>query len=92
MDYLFNQSFSQRLQFGELHDFFVSDLIELVPELPDDLGKNMREMLALRCLECLFDPSNGVRNGDCSTLDSKVGLDFSKSCEDVLQHILHEVF
>ncbi|XP_023904298.1 uncharacterized protein LOC112016036 isoform X2 [Quercus suber] len=77
-------------RFKQVDVSVLHDLIELVPELPDDLGKNMREMLALRCLEFLFDPSNGVRNGDCSTLDSKVGLDFSKSCEDVLQHILHE--
>lgn len=71
---------------GGIHGFFVSDLIELTPELPDDLGKNMREMLALRCLEYLFGPTNGT-----TTLDSKVGFDFSKSCEDVLQCILHEV-
>lgn len=61
-------------------------MIELAPDLDDDLGKNMREMLALRCLEALCGLSNEVSNGH-----SKVGFDFSESCEDVLQHIMHEV-
>lgn len=61
-------------------------MIELAPDLDDDLGKNMREMLALRCLESLCSPTNEVNNGR-----SKVGFDFSESCEDVLQHIMHEV-
>lgn len=61
-------------------------MIELAPDLDDDLGKNMREMLALRCLEALCGPSNEVNNGH-----SKVGFDLSESCEDVLQHIMHKV-
>lgn len=61
-------------------------MIELAPDLDDDLGKNMREMLALRCLESLCGPTNEVNNAH-----SKVGFDFSESCEDVLQHIMHEV-
>lgn len=46
----------------------------------------MREMLALRCLESLCGPTNEVNNAH-----SKVGFDFSESCEDVLQHIMHEI-
>jgi hypothetical protein len=55
------------------------------------LGRNMMEMLALRCLEGFFGPSNGITNDACSAPASKVGFDLSKSCEDVLQHIVHEV-
>ncbi|XP_075669077.1 uncharacterized protein LOC142638892 [Castanea sativa] len=71
--------------FKQVDVSFLHDLIELAPDLDDDLGKNMREMLALRCLESLCGPSNEVNNGH-----SKVGFDFSESCEDVLQHIMHE--
>ncbi|KAB1222320.1 hypothetical protein CJ030_MR2G002025 [Morella rubra] len=66
------------------------DLIEMAPELPDSLGKNMREMLALRCLEVLFDPCNGITNDARSALASKVGVDTWKSCEDILEQIVQE--
>ncbi|KAE8098821.1 hypothetical protein FH972_016856 [Carpinus fangiana] len=76
--------------FKEVNISILHDLIEIAPELPHNLGRNMREMLALRCLEGLFGPSNGITNNACSTPASKVCFDFSKSCEDVLQHIVHE--
>ncbi|KAF5474109.1 hypothetical protein F2P56_006040 [Juglans regia] len=76
--------------FKEVDVSILHDLIEMVPELPDNLGKNMREMLALRCLEVLFGPSNGITKDGCSSLASKVGFDMSKSCEDVLEHIVQE--
>ncbi|XP_059462339.1 uncharacterized protein LOC132191381 isoform X2 [Corylus avellana] len=76
--------------FKEVDISILHDLIEIAPELPHNLGRNMREMLALRCLEGLFGPSNGITNASCSAPASKVCFDFSKSCEDVLQHIVHE--
>ncbi|XP_041024314.1 uncharacterized protein LOC121264966 isoform X2 [Juglans microcarpa x Juglans regia] len=76
--------------FKEVEVSILHDLIEMAPELPDNLGKNMREMLALRCLEVLFGPSNGITKDGCSSLASKVGFDMSKSCEDVLEHIVQE--
>lgn len=63
----------------------------MAPELPDNLGINMREMLALRCLEVLLGPGNGITKDGCSSLPSIVGFDMSKSCEDVLEHIVQEV-
>ncbi|KAG2685492.1 hypothetical protein I3760_10G127900 [Carya illinoinensis] len=76
--------------FKEVDVSILHDLIKMAPELPDNLGKNMREMLALRCLEVLFGPSNGITKDGCSFLASKVGFDMSKSCEDVLEHIVQE--
>ncbi|KAJ6425823.1 hypothetical protein OIU84_026410 [Salix udensis] len=38
------------------------ELIEAAPEIPDDFGKNTREMVALRCLEDLFCRSD---SGSC---------------------------
>lgn len=64
-------------------------LIEAAPVLPDDLGKNTREMIALRCLEELFGPTNGLR--DVAPPDSRVVFDLAASCEDVLKHIVQEV-
>ncbi|XP_059462343.1 uncharacterized protein LOC132191382 isoform X2 [Corylus avellana] len=75
--------------FKEVNFSILHDLIEMSPELPHNLGRNMREMLALRILEGLFGPSNGITNDSCSAPASKVGFDLSKSCEDVLQHIVH---
>lgn len=51
----------------------------------------MREMLALRCLEVLFDPCNGITNDARSALASKVGVDTWKSCEEILEQIVQEV-
>ncbi|KAG2687022.1 hypothetical protein I3760_09G034500 [Carya illinoinensis] len=76
--------------FKEVDVSILHDLIEMAPDLPDNLGKNMREMLALRCLEVLSGPSNGITKDGCSSLASKVGFDMSKSCEDVLEHIVQE--
>ncbi|XP_041026503.1 uncharacterized protein LOC121266761 [Juglans microcarpa x Juglans regia] len=76
--------------FKEVDVSILHDLIKMAPDLPDNLGKNMREMLALRCLEVLFGPSNGITKDGCSSLASNVGFDISKSCEDVLEHIVQE--
>lgn len=69
----------------------LSDLIEVAPEVPDDLEKGTREMVALRCLEDLLSRSNGLAFDDPSTIETKVGFSLSESCEDVLQHIMDEV-
>lgn len=63
----------------------------MAPELPDDLAKSTREMVALRCLEDLFSPSDKVNDDDLSATDKKVEFALSESCEDVLQRILQEV-
>lgn len=73
------------------YGYFLSELIEAAPDLPEDLSKNTREWVALRCLEDLFDPSKGPTNGVSSAPDQKVTLNFSESCEHVLQSILQEV-
>ncbi|GLT55244.1 hypothetical protein SLA2020_283850 [Shorea laevis] len=76
--------------FKEVNISILHDLMKWLQNYPHTLGENMREMLALRCLEGLFGASNGITNDACSAPASKVGFDLSKSCEDVLQHIVHE--
>ena len=65
-------------------------MIEAAPEIPDDFGKNAREMVALRCLEGLFCRNNGITN-EIPFKEPKVTFDLSERCEDVLQSILREV-
>ncbi|RVW16485.1 hypothetical protein CK203_069314 [Vitis vinifera] len=48
-------------------------------------GRNVKEMIALRCLEALF---SGITNDVHPVVHSKMGFDPSESCEDVLQCIL----
>ncbi|KAA8517044.1 hypothetical protein F0562_017138 [Nyssa sinensis] len=67
------------------------DLIRKTPEIFDDLGKNAREMVSLRVLESLFAQRNGIINGVSSASISKIGLDPSDSCEDVLRRIWCEI-
>lgn len=76
--------------FKEVNFSILLELYEIAPELPHHLGKNMREMLALRCLEGIFGPRNGITNDACSCPASKVAFDLSESCLDVLQRIVHE--
>ncbi|CAK7350336.1 unnamed protein product [Dovyalis caffra] len=66
------------------------DLIDAAPELPDDLGKNMREMVALRCLGDLFGSSDEITNY-VPCREQKIIFDFSESCEFVLESILKEI-
>ncbi|KAI3750241.1 hypothetical protein L2E82_20874 [Cichorium intybus] len=60
------------------------------PAIPDDLGKDSREMVYLRILESLF------IHGDEATIDThssqnyKISFDPSEQCEDVLKKILEE--
>lgn len=67
-------------------------MIKRTPEFSDDLGKNAREMVSLRCLEGLFSPSDEIADPNPSTdVDSKIKFDHSERCEDVFQRILDEV-
>ncbi|GLT96073.1 hypothetical protein SLE2022_137220 [Rubroshorea leprosula] len=74
--------------FEQVDTDILHDLIERAPDLPDDLGKNTRERVALRCLEVLFNPIDRLAND--VTPASRVCFDLSQSCEDVLQCILQE--
>lgn len=76
--------------FKEVGPSLLRDLVQLAPELPDDLGKNTREMIALRCLEDFIAPQNGITSNGPSAEGPKVQFDLSESCEDVLQRILQE--
>lgn len=71
-----------------IHDFFLTDLMIKAPEVSDNLGRNVKEMIALRCLEALF---SGITNDVHPVVHSKMGFDPSESCEDVLQCILRKV-
>ncbi|XWS59162.1 hypothetical protein CRYUN_Cryun08bG0098300 [Craigia yunnanensis] len=75
--------------FPEIDTSIISGLIETAPVLPDDLGKNTSERVALRCLEEIFGPKSGL--GNVAPPNSRVSFDLSSSCNDVLQHILQEV-
>ncbi|XP_062117651.1 uncharacterized protein LOC133831396 [Humulus lupulus] len=76
--------------FKEVDPSLLRDVIEAAPELPDDLGKNTKEIVALRCLEGLFSSQNEISSDVPSAQGLKVGFDLSVSCEDVLQRILQE--
>ncbi|PON72835.1 GAMYB transcription factor [Parasponia andersonii] len=77
--------------FKEVDLSLLQDLVKAAPEIPDDLAKNAKEMVALKCLETLFAPPHNEITSDVpSTQGLKVGFDFSQSCEDVLKRILQE--
>ncbi|KAH7512460.1 hypothetical protein FEM48_Zijuj12G0093100 [Ziziphus jujuba var. spinosa] len=76
--------------FKEVGPSLLYDLVKTAPKLPDNLGKNTRERIALRCLEALFVPCNGNTSDVPSVQGSKVRFELSESCEDVLQRILQE--
>ncbi|KAM5588982.1 hypothetical protein ABKV19_007104 [Rosa sericea] len=64
----------------------LQDLIaQIPPNLPDDLRNSVNERIALRCLEELFgahDPPPVRR--------SKLSLDLSESCQQVLRRVVNE--
>lgn len=68
-----------------------SDLIEMAPALPDDMGKNAKERVALRCLEGLLGPCDVMSSDVPSAQHSKCSFDLSESCENVLKRIVDEV-
>ncbi|XP_021893308.1 uncharacterized protein LOC110811202 isoform X1 [Carica papaya] len=76
-------------RFKQIDTSILRDLVKMVPEFSDDLGKNAREMVALRSLEELFGVSDGLTKGSDAP-ETKAEFDLSASCEDMLQHILQE--
>ncbi|MED6184211.1 hypothetical protein PIB30_045242 [Stylosanthes scabra] len=71
----------------------LQDLVSAAPVAQDDFCEKTRELIALRCLEEIFDSAHRV---ECDAavsagLDSRVRFDFSSSCEDVLQKIMDEI-
>lgn len=75
--------------FKQVDTSLLTDVIVRTPELLDNLDKDTREMVSLRCLESLFGQSNGIKNPSAPHLKSR--FNFSQSCEDVLKHILSEM-
>lgn len=63
----------------------------MVADLPEELAKNMREIVALRCLEDLSGGTSEHSNDGLSNSVEKVGFALSESCDDVLQRILQKV-
>lgn len=64
----------------------------MAPVAQDDFCEKTRELIALRCLEEIFHSAHRIDCDDAAaSLDSRVGFDFSSSCEDVLQQIVDEV-
>ncbi|XP_044494949.1 uncharacterized protein LOC123217927 isoform X2 [Mangifera indica] len=76
--------------FKQVDTSVLHDLVEMAPQLPDDLAKNTTGMVALRCLEDMFGDANEHINDFLSETEVKVGFALSESCEDVLQRILQE--
>ncbi|KAG7597063.1 Zinc finger FYVE/PHD-type [Arabidopsis suecica] len=69
------------------------DLMNIGYQYSNDYGRRINEVLSLRVLEFMFDPSkydaNGV--GVASTSEAKVEFDLSLSNTDVLRAILKEI-
>ncbi|PWA29844.1 homeodomain-like, Zinc finger, RING/FYVE/PHD-type [Artemisia annua] len=76
-------AYSQEVDVNTLIDTFNS-----CPKFTSDVGSNAREMVSFRILERLFDPD--TRRSKSVGRKSGVSFDFSKRCEDVLEHILRE--
>ncbi|KAM7270538.1 hypothetical protein ACFE04_029752 [Oxalis oulophora] len=75
--------------FKQITPSILHDLIQLAPELPEDLGKRAVEMVALRCLEDFFPADDGLVAA-AHDKDSKCSFDLSLSCVHVLETILQE--
>lgn len=72
-------------KFKQVKPSLLHGIIKAAPELPAHLGKNMEEVVSLRCLEELCGPRNGSMNSTWSSLGSKAKIDTSKSCKNVRQ-------
>ncbi|GJT86250.1 homeodomain-like, zinc finger, RING/FYVE/PHD-type containing protein [Tanacetum coccineum] len=73
------------------HEVDVNTLIDTFnssPKFTSDVGSNAREMVSFRILERLFDPD--TRRLKSVGRNPGVSFDFSKRCEDVLEHIMRE--
>ncbi|KAL3721867.1 hypothetical protein ACJRO7_034242 [Eucalyptus globulus] len=69
-------------KFEQVKPSLLHGIIKAAPELPAHLGKNMEEVVSLRCLEELCGPRNGSMNSTWSSLGSKAKIDTSKSCKN----------
>ncbi|XP_016651517.1 PREDICTED: uncharacterized protein LOC103339463 [Prunus mume] len=77
--------------FREIDVSLLHDLVEMAPALPDDMGKNAKERVALRCLEGLPSPCDVMSSSDVPFAQhSKCSFDLSESCENVLKRIVDE--
>ncbi|KAF8012087.1 hypothetical protein BT93_I0269 [Corymbia citriodora subsp. variegata] len=76
-------------KFEQVKPSLLHGTLKAAPEIPAHLGKNMEEVVSLRCLEELCGPRNESMNGTWSSLGSKEKIDRSKSCKDVLQYMFH---
>lgn len=72
-----------------MRSLFVSDLMNMGYECSDDFGRRINEVLSLRILELIFDPS---KNDGASTSEPRVEFDLSLSNANVLRAILKEVW
>ncbi|WCJ33924.1 hypothetical protein M5689_015258 [Euphorbia peplus] len=74
----------------EVDPSLLHGLIAEAPVFPEDLRKDTREMVALRCLEDLFGSMNEGQSNIPSASKPKFTFDMSNSCEDVLLSTLKE--
>ncbi|MED6206786.1 hypothetical protein PIB30_029980 [Stylosanthes scabra] len=79
---------------NQINISLLQDLVSAAPVAQDDFCEKTRELIALRCLEEIFDSTHRVECDAAAvsaSLDSRIRFDFSSSCEDVLQKILDEI-
>lgn len=73
----------------EVDTSLLNDLIARTPDFLDPSAKNAREMVSLRCLEALS--ASGNSRDVPPYLDSKIEINLSQQCEDVIQRIVRQV-
>lgn len=78
--------------FFDIWDLWISDTAKKAPEISDDFGKNSRELVSLRILESLTPKGNRNNNSAACAEGEQIELDPSNNCEDVLRHVLEQVF
>lgn len=66
-------------------------MLQAAPELPCGLAENVKERIALRCLEDLCARQSRRTSEISSSQGSRIEFDMSESCENVLQRIVKEV-
>ncbi|GAA0151830.1 hypothetical protein LIER_10463 [Lithospermum erythrorhizon] len=66
----------------------ILELIKDVPDISDELGRNARELLAIRVLENLYSREICKKNSSVPSPGSKAKIDDSHFCEEVVNHIL----
>ncbi|XP_033130020.1 uncharacterized protein LOC103872272 isoform X2 [Brassica rapa] len=69
----------------------ILDLMNMGYQYSDDYGRRINEVLSLRVLEFMFDPSKNDSSGVASASEDRVEFDLSLSNADVLRAILREI-